>query len=111
MAQASPGRTLALRSSDRCGAELVFEAVGCRELVEPAGAPTVTADIKNSPRRTTWTNRVLCLDSVCSYSSRSTWGWGGICSGGVSVCVWGGLLITCGPAWENCHLRSGQCSQ
>jgi len=36
MAQASPGRTLALRSRDRCGAELAFEAVERGELVEPS---------------------------------------------------------------------------
>ena len=36
-AQVSPGRTRALRSSDRWGAALVFEAVEHEELVEPSG--------------------------------------------------------------------------
>lgn len=57
----------------------------------PAGAPTVTADIKNSPWRTTWANRVLCLDFVCSYSSRSTPGRGGVCSR--VLCMCGGRFV------------------
>lgn len=109
MTQASPGRTLALRSSDRCGAELVFEAVERRELVEPSRGTDRHCRHQELTQKDYRTDGVLCLDSICSYSSRCTWGWGGICSEGFSRCVGERLLITCGPAWENCHSRSGRC--
>ncbi|XP_031506587.1 synaptic vesicle 2-related protein isoform X2 [Papio anubis] len=67
----------------------------------PTGALIVTADIKNSPKSTTWTNKVLCLESVCSSSLRSTQGWGDTCSRGFSVYVVKGLFMTCGSTWEN----------
>lgn len=64
MAQVSPGRPRAPRSSDRWGAALAFEAVEREELVEPRGAPIVTAHTENSPKGTTQTNKVLCLDCL-----------------------------------------------
>lgn len=98
-AQVSPGRTLALRSSDRWEAELVFETVEHGELVEPGWGTSCHCRHQELTQE-------YSLDPSCSYSSRATQGWGGICSGG-SMCVWGrGLLITCGSAWENCHTRN-----
>lgn len=81
MAQVSPGRTLALRSSDRWGAELVFEAVEHGELVEPDWGT-------DHHCRHQELTQEYNLDPGCSYSLRPTQRWGGICSGG-SMYVWG----------------------
>lgn len=88
MTQASPGRTLALRSSDRCGAELVFEAVEAGSWWSPAGAPTVTADIKNSPRRTTGPTG-FCVLTPFAHIHRDAPGDGEAFAPGGSLDVWG----------------------
>jgi len=72
----------------------------------PVGAPIVTAHIKNSSKGTTQTNKVLCLDCLLIFIEIHP-GMGRPLLWGV-LCVCGGLLITYGSAWENCHLRSAQ---
>lgn len=67
MAQASPGRTLALRSSDLWGAELVFESVKCGELVEPVWGT-------DRHCRHQALTQEYNLDPGCSYSLRPTCG-------------------------------------
>ena len=98
-AQVSPGRTLALRSSDLWGAELVFQAVECGELVEPVWG------VDHHCRHQELTQEYN-LDPGCSYPLRNPYPpWmGKHLLWGFSVCVGGGLLIPCGSAWGTATL-------
>lgn len=74
------------------GAELVLEAAEPGKLAEPGRATRGYCRHRNSPEQMRWTDRVLCLDSVCLYSGVP--GMGRFCSRGLCVCVGEGFLMT-----------------
>lgn len=50
----------------------------------------------------------FCVLTLFAHIHRDPPQDGEVFAPGFSVCVGGGLLITCGSAWENCHIKSAR---